>query len=107
MIDLPAQASTRPSWLFVPDDLQTSDPSLLSEISSGHFGLDGIFIELEEGGPSIFEHPEPDDSYNRVLHGFGWLRDLRARDDFEAQKEAQRLVFIMDGSGLAAARYCL
>ena len=82
-----------PELLFVPDDLQTSDPSLLSEISSGHFGLDGMFIELEEGGPSIFEHPDTDDPYNRVLHGFGWLRDLRARDDFDAQNEAQKLVF--------------
>ncbi len=82
-----------PELLFVPTDLQTCDPSLLSEIQSGHFGLDGMFIELEEGGASIFEHPDTDDSYNRVLHGFGWLRDLRARDDFDAQKEAQRLVF--------------
>ena len=82
-----------PELLLVPDDLQTSDPSLMSEISSGHFGLDGMFIELLDGDVSIFEHPELDDSYNRVLHGFGWLRDLRARDDFEAQNEAQKLVF--------------
>ena len=82
-----------PELLLVPHDLLTSDPSLMSEINSGHFGLDGMFVELEEGGASIFEHPDTDDSYNRILHGFSWLRDLRARDDFEAQQEAQRLVF--------------
>ena len=79
--------------LFVPEELQTRDPSLMSEIKSGHFGLDRMFIEVGEGFPSVFVNPDADDSFNRLLHGFGWLRDLRARDDFEAQLEAQNLVF--------------
>jgi uncharacterized heparinase superfamily protein len=79
--------------LFVPDDLHTCDPSLMSEISSGHFGLDGMFVEVGEHKPLIFETGEADDSFHRVLHGFGWLRDLRAREDHESHLEAQRLVF--------------
>ncbi len=79
--------------LFVPEDLQTADPSLLGEIQSGHFGLDGIFLEVGEGLPSIFEHPEADEGFNRALFGFGWLRDLEARGDFEAQLAAQKLVY--------------
>ena len=78
--------------MLVPRDLQTCDPSLLGEIQSGHFGLDGIFLEVGEGHPSIFAHPFADDQFNRVLLGFGWLRDLRARGDEAARQEAQRLV---------------
>lgn len=79
--------------LLVPQDLQTSDPSLLSEIKSGHFGLDGMFVEVGEGRASVFASPDADDSFNRVLLGFGWLRDMSARGDFNAQIETQQLVF--------------
>jgi len=79
--------------MLVPKDLQTCDPSLLGEIQSGHFGLDGIFLEVGEGRPNIFEHPDADEHFNRKLLSFGWLRDLRARGDHEAKLEAQKLVF--------------
>lgn len=79
--------------LLVPLDLQTCDPSLMGEISSGHFGLDGMFVEVGEGKPSVFAAMDADDHFNRALHGFGWLRDLRDQDDHVASAEAQRLVF--------------
>ncbi len=79
--------------MLVPKDLKTCDPSLLGEIRSGHFGLDGICQEVGEGHPNIFEHPDADDGFNRKLLSFGWLRDLRARGDVEARREAQELVF--------------
>ncbi len=79
--------------MLVPKDLKTCDPSLLGEIKSGQFGLDGIFQEVGEGHPNIFEHPDADDRFNRKLLSFGWLRDLRARGDLEARLEAQKLVF--------------
>ncbi len=79
--------------LLVPKDLKTSDPSLLEEIRAGHFGLDGMFVEVGEGRPSVFAHPDADEGFNRALFSFGWLRDLSARGDYEARIEAQRLVF--------------
>lgn len=79
--------------LFEPQDLQTRDPSLLCEINSGHFGLDGMYVDIGEGQPSVFASPDADDGFKRALFGFGWLRDLSAREDFDAQLETQRLVF--------------
>lgn len=79
--------------LFVPDDLATTDPSLLHEMKLGHFGLDGVFVELEAADACVFDAAFVDDSFNRALHGFSWLRDLSALDEDAAAGEAQRLVF--------------
>ncbi|GJM02927.1 MAG: hypothetical protein DHS20C08_14280 [Rhodomicrobium sp.] len=62
--------------LLVPRDLRTADPSLSIELDMGQFGLAGATVMLE--GRSPFHVTPPNESWERELHGFGWLRNLRA-----------------------------
>lgn len=62
--------------IIVPQDLRTPDPSFLEEFNSGHFGLGGAVVDL--GGHSPFALLPPSTAWRRELHGFGWLRNLRA-----------------------------
>jgi uncharacterized heparinase superfamily protein len=73
--------------LIVPQDLRTLDPSFLSEIAADQFGVAGTVVGL--GGLSPFALPPPNDAWTRELHGFGWLRHLRAAQLDDAQKAAQ------------------
>lgn len=76
--------------LIVPQDLRTSDPSFLAEIEADQFGLAGIVMRL--GGLSPFALPPPNQAWARELHGFAWLRHLRALGSDEAQVVARRYV---------------
>lgn len=62
--------------LLVPRDLRTADPSLSIELDMGQFGLAGATVLLN--GRSPFHVEPPNESWERELHGFGWLRNLRA-----------------------------
>ena len=73
--------------LIVPQDLRTLDPSFLSEIAADQFGLAGTVVGL--GGFSPFALPPPNDDWARELHGFGWLRHLRAANHDDAQAAAR------------------
>lgn len=76
--------------LLVPQDLRTGDPSFASEIYHGHFGLAGTVAVVAMGSP--FTVPPPSDAWERELHGFGWLRHLRAAHDEIARDHARTLV---------------
>ena len=73
--------------LIVPQDLRTLDPSFLSEIAADQFGLAGTLVSL--GGFSPFALPPPHGAWARELHGFGWLRHLRAANHDDAQVAAR------------------
>jgi uncharacterized heparinase superfamily protein len=73
--------------LIVPQDLRTLDPSFLSEIAADQFGLAGTVVGV--GGFSPFALPLPNDAWARELHGFGWLRHLRAAGHDDAQQAAR------------------
>ncbi len=73
--------------LIVPQDLRTLDPSFLSEIAADQFGLAGTVVGLS--GYSPFALPPPNDDWARELHGFGWLRHLRAVNHDDAQAAAR------------------
>jgi len=75
--------------LIVPQDLRTADPSFWSEIEHGQFGLAGTIAHLH--GRSPFDINPPNVNWARELHGFGWLRDLRAAGSNEARDAARRL----------------
>ncbi|MGH6814637.1 MAG: heparinase II/III family protein [Hyphomicrobiaceae bacterium] len=62
--------------LIVPQELRPADPSFANEMSDGHFGLGGALAVLKTGSP--FDLPPPTPAWERELHGFGWLRHLRA-----------------------------
>lgn len=76
--------------LIVPQDLRTPDPTFLAEIAADQFGLAGRVVGL--GGLSPFLLPPPSDDWARELHGFAWLRHLRAAGNDEAQAAARSFV---------------
>jgi uncharacterized heparinase superfamily protein len=76
--------------LLAPQDLRTADPSFSTEIYSGHFGLAGTYALLDERSP--FQIRPPSAAWAQELHGFGWLRHLRAADSDLARHQAQTLL---------------
>lgn len=75
--------------LLVPRDLRTADPSLSMELDMGQFGLAGATVLLE--GESPFDVTPPNESWERELHGFGWIRNLRATRTERAFEQALKL----------------
>lgn len=72
--------------LLVPQDLRTADPSLSIELDMGQFGLAGATVLLN--GRSPFVVPAPNNGWYTELHGFSWLRNLRAARTDRAQERA-------------------
>lgn len=76
--------------VLVPQDLRTSDPSFATEIYNGQFGLAGAVALTGTVSPYLVPPPSPE--WQRQLHGFGWLRHLRAAGDAIAREHARVLV---------------
>lgn len=76
--------------LIVPQELRTCDPSFADEIAMGHFGFGGAVAYIGSGSPFGLKPPSPE--WERELHGFGWLRHLRAAETEEARDQAVDLV---------------
>ncbi|MDK9695798.1 MAG: heparinase II/III family protein [Siculibacillus sp.] len=76
--------------LIAPQDLRTADPTVATDIYAGVFVFSGQIVECN--GRSPFEMPPPGEEWARVLHGFGWLRHLRAADTPIARSNARILV---------------
>lgn len=76
--------------LIVPQELRTCDPSFADEIAAGHFGFGGAVAYIGSGSPFDLKPPSPE--WARELHGFGWLRHLRAAESEEARENAIDLV---------------
>ena len=75
--------------LLIPQDLRTCDPSFAVEIENGYFGLAGIAMRTQ--GASPFALATPNTAWTRELHGFSWLRHLKAADDEVSQSYALNL----------------
>ena len=76
--------------LIVPQELRTADPSFADEIAIGQFGFAGAVAYIGSGSPFDLKPPSPE--WERELHGFGWLRHLRASETEEARDQAIDLV---------------
>ena len=76
--------------LFIPPDLRTADPSFADELAGGQIGLAGIVADL--AGQSPFRTAVEAPAWLAQLHGFGWLRHLRAAGTPAAQSGARALV---------------
>lgn len=76
--------------LIVPQELRTTDASFADEIALGHFGFGGAVAYIGSGSPFELKPPSPE--WTRELHGFGWLRHLRAAETDEARDQAMDLV---------------
>jgi uncharacterized heparinase superfamily protein len=82
----------RPSerLLIAPIDLRTADPTVALDIYEGRFVFSGNGVDVD--GYSVFDIEAPSDEWARTLHGFSWLRHLRAADMAIARANARALV---------------
>lgn len=76
--------------LIAPQDLRTADATNAADIYGGRFLFSGHLVETQ--GRSPFELMAAHEDWQRELHGFGWLRDLRAADSQIARQNARALV---------------
>lgn len=76
--------------IIAPQDIRTADPTLAADIYAGLFAFAGKVVET--GGRSPFEVTPPSPEWARQLHGFTWLRHLRAADSALTRQNARALV---------------
>ncbi|MBB3973849.1 heparinase II/III family protein [Hansschlegelia beijingensis] len=76
--------------LIAPHDLRTTDPTRAAEIYAGTFALAGRVLETKGGSP--FLAAPPSEEWADALHGFAWLRHLRAADTTLARANGRALV---------------
>ena len=84
----PGAAPTR--LLIAPQDIRTGDPTVASDIYAGYFAFGGKVVNAH--GRSPFDIEPPQESWAETLHGFAWLRHLRAADTALARANARALV---------------
>jgi uncharacterized heparinase superfamily protein len=76
--------------LIAPQDIRTADPIAAEHIYAGHFSLAGKAVSSH--GHSPFTVSSPSRAWSAALHGFGWLRHLRAADTALSRANAHALV---------------
>ena len=76
--------------VIAPPDIRTADPIAADHIYAGHYSLAGKAVSTH--GHSPFEIAPPSAAWSEALHGFGWLRHLRAADTALARANARALV---------------
>ncbi|SHM95643.1 heparinase II/III family protein [Roseibium suaedae] len=76
--------------LIAPQDLRTADQTNAADIYGGRFLFSGHLVETHGESPFEIGGTHPD--WQRELHGFAWLRDLRAAESRIAGQNARALV---------------
>lgn len=76
--------------LIAPPDLRLADPQIALEIYYGRYPLSGHLVET--GGQSPFLVEVPNRGWLKSLHGFRWLRHMRASGTELAAANARALV---------------
>jgi uncharacterized heparinase superfamily protein len=76
--------------LIAPPDLRHADPQIALEIYYGRFPLSGHLVET--GGRSPFQLEISNPQWAKSLHGFRWLRHMRAAGTELAAANARALV---------------
>ncbi|RUU52725.1 heparinase II/III family protein [Mesorhizobium sp. M2C.T.Ca.TU.002.02.1.1] len=76
--------------LIAPPDLRLADPQIALEIYYGRYPLSGHMVET--GGTSPFQLDVPNRGWQKSLHGFRWLRHMRATGTELAAANARALV---------------
>lgn len=76
--------------IVAPIDLRIADSHIAEEIYSGRFAMGGTMVDTGGSSPFLMEAPSP--AFARSLHGFGWLRHMRAADHDLAFANARALV---------------
>ncbi len=76
--------------LIAPPDLRLADPQIAVEIYHGRFPLSGHMVETGGGSPFLLD--AGDRGWQKSLHGFRWLRHMRAAGTDLAAANARALV---------------
>ena len=76
--------------VIAPPDLRTADPTIAMDIYAGRYVFAGQAVEA--AGQSPFTLPPPSPDWARQLHGFGWLRHLRAAETALARSNGRAIV---------------
>lgn len=76
--------------LVAPPDLRHADPQIAHEIYSGSFPFSGHLVKT--GGQSPFQIQVADRGWLKSLHGFRWLRHMRAANTELSTANARALV---------------
>lgn len=76
--------------IVAPTDLRAVDPFVAQEILDGRFPLAGRILETYGDSPFAVELPSR--AFAERLHGFGWLRHIRADKTEEACAHARHIV---------------
>jgi uncharacterized heparinase superfamily protein len=76
--------------VIAPQDVRTADPTRAAEIYASRFAFAGKVVISD--GRSPFEMLSPSSEWAEVLHGFGWLRHLRAAESAITRANARALV---------------
>ncbi|TKT82961.1 heparinase II/III family protein [Aquamicrobium sp. LC103] len=76
--------------LIAPPDLRLADPQIAHEIYHGRFPLGGFTVDTV--GASPFQTDVANPAWQRSLHGFRWLRHMRAAGTDLASANARALV---------------
>ena len=84
------KASNPERLLIAPQDIRTADATVAGDIYAGHLVFGGSFVDGH--GRSPFELEPPSEGWAEELHGFGWLRHLRAANTGLARANARALV---------------
>ena len=105
LVGLPFLPGAPDRLLIAPQDLRTADSTRASEIYAGRFSFGGKVVVCDARSP--FEVTPPSEDWSVTLHGFSWLRHLRAADSGITRANARALVdewISLRNSGDAAAR---
>lgn len=87
---LPSAGHRVSKIVVAPTDLRAIDPFMADEILAGRFPLAGRVLDTE--GQSPFSLELPSHPFAVRLHGFSWLRHIRANKSPEACENARRIV---------------
>jgi uncharacterized heparinase superfamily protein len=90
VVDWPFSFGKADRLLIAPQDLRTADATRASEIYSGRFVFAGKVVTCDSRSP--FESAPPSEDWAVALHGFGWLRHLRAAESGITRANARALV---------------
>jgi len=87
---LPSLPGAPDRLLIAPQDLRTTDSTRASEIYAGRFAFGGKVVICDARSP--FEVAPPSEEWAVALHGFSWLRHLRAAESGITRANARALV---------------
>ncbi len=86
----PFGGKTPARLIIAPQDLRTTDPTIAAEIYAGQLKFAGKLLETH--GRSPFDLPAPSEAFAVELHGFAWLRHLKAAETALARANGRALV---------------